>query len=157
MTRQWVKALAEQKRTQREAAIKVQQEKQRAAELERSIFEREVDDLWKEVCTVAGSIASEFNTVFGTEEVLVRADDSGVLTIDRKEAPRKIVRLMLKAPSHQIGIQNEAAGVATHPGDVELLVADGHLRVRSQEFRNGAKLSGADFAEDVMRRFLSAL
>jgi hypothetical protein len=157
MKRQWVKALAEQKRTQREAALRVEQEKQRAADLERSIFERELDDLWKEVCSTATAIAAEFNTVFGAQEVSVRTDDSGVVSIDRKEGPRKIVRLALKAHSKQIGIQNETAGVATHPGDVELLVADGQLRIRSQEFRNGAKLSGEDFAEDVMRRFLSAL
>jgi hypothetical protein len=157
MARQWVKALAEQKRAQREAAIRAQQEKDRAAELERSIFERDLDDLWKEVAATAAAIASEYNAIFGSEEVLVRTDDSGVVTIDRKETPRRLVRLSLKAPSRQIGVQNETAGVATHPGDVELLVADGHLRVRSQEFRNGAKLSGADFAEDMMRRYLTGL
>src|SRR5262245_4421410 len=122
MTRPWVKALAEQKRAQREAATKLRLEKERAAELERSIFEREFEGLWKAVCSVANSVASEFNAVFGSEEILVRADESGMLSIDRRESPRKVVRLTLKAPSHQIAVQQELSGVGTHPGDVELLV-----------------------------------
>jgi hypothetical protein len=157
MARQWVKALAEQKRAQRETAMRIQREKEEAAELERSIFDRELGELWKELCATVGSVAGEFNEIFGSEEVTIRADDSGALSIDRKSAPRKMVRLSLKAGTRQIGVLNEAAGVATHPGDVDLLVADGHLRVRSSEFKSGAKMTGDQFGEEIMRRFLAAL